>query len=505
MKRKQLSLELCTAVLISSVVFAYICFRAAFISISHDEALTYLIHVHSNWGEIFFHPKFFPANNHLLNTVLIKIFTYLFGDSEFIIRIPALAGCALFIITSYKILRLFLKKLKLAIGLILLITNAFLVDFFSCARGYSLGLGFFWAALYCCFKRATAADEDSLKYNILAVAALTLAVLSNMIFINIYLAVTSALIFLELRMILFGSWQTFLRCARQFTARIVLPMVISGFCLCAIYNPTALRLIQADSFGTAGQSGFWQDTIGSLVKCILQDKNYAIPALAFSVKAFIIIVLLASLAAITYSAVKKKNFPAMRYLFPTGFVFIFIVIAVNLEAIFFKIGYPRDRAAIYVIPLFLLLLLLLWHTFELISPNILFRPVNALFYCCALLMIAHNLGSANLDNFYLWKYDAKTKAAVGLIAHAIAERQQGLGRRYRTGINWLFEPSMNYYIFVNKTKQIEFTTRAGPEGVYDFYYILDTDKPAMEKYNLKVIKVFDLSKTYLAEPINNLR
>jgi hypothetical protein len=505
MKRGPLSTEFYAGILISLLVFAYVCLRAAFISISHDEALTYLVHAHSDFGEIFFHPKFFPANNHLLNTVLIKIFTYLFGDSEFIIRIPALAGCALFIISSYKMLGLFLKKLKLIVGFTLLITNSFLIDFFSCARGYALALGFFWAALYCCFKRAAAAGEDSLKYNILAVAALTLAVLSNIAFINIYLAVSSILVFLELRMVLFGGRQDFFCRVRQFTVRIVFPMAISGFCLCAIYNPTALRLIQADSSGTVGQSGFWQDTIGSLVKCILQDKNYAIPALVFSVKAFIIIFLLASLAAIAYSAVKKKNFPAMSYLFSTGFVFIFMIIAVSLEAIFFKAGYPKDRTAIYVIPLFLLLLVLLWHTFELIFPNISFRPVSGLFYCCALLMIVHNLVSVNLDNFYLWKYDAKTKDAVNLIRHAVEERQQGLGRKYRAGINWLFEPSMNYYIFVNKIRQIEFTTRAGPDGVYDFYYILDTDKPAMEKYNLKVVKAFDLSKTYLAEPINNSR
>ena len=80
-------------------------------------------------------------NNHLLNTLLIKLFTQGFGLSEFTMRIPALIGCGLYLLGLLKLLNIILEKHQLLIAFFLLAFHPFVADFYSLARGYSLGLG----------------------------------------------------------------------------------------------------------------------------------------------------------------------------------------------------------------------------------------------------------------------------------------------------------------------------------------------------------------------------
>lgn len=499
MKKHRLSAYTWASIIISAVVFGYICLRAALISICHDEALTYLVHARSTFLEIFFHPTHLPGNNHLLNTVLIKIFTNLFGNSELIIRIPALIGCALFITASYNILNLFLKNLKFVVGLTLLITNVFLVDFFSCARGYSLGLGFFMAALYYYFRRVKSDVKSIFKYNVLIIASLTLAVLSNLTFVNIYLPVVCALILLELYEALFNGRQAFVDFKNNFITRTALPLLLSVSCIAVIYDPPMLRSIKNEPTVAVGKIGFWRDTVDSMIWSNLQDKKYATPETAHALKILIVILLMTAVMVLIYSALKKKIYPEIKYLFSISFMLFFMAIVIKLEDFLFKTGYVTGRLAIYIIPLFLLFVLLLWKNFEFIFSKMLIRVTSGALYCLALLMIMNNIFSANLSNFYTWRIDAATKQVMAMINHKTEGRQRESGGKYKIGINWFFEPSTNYYIFVNNMQQVDSTTREGPDGVYDFYYLIGADEPVIKKYNLKIIKFFDLPKSYFAE------
>ena len=140
-------------------IFLYTCLRAHVISISHDEALTYLLHVPKSIKNVLFDIEGLASNNHFLNTILIKISVSLFGNTEFVLRIPALMGHGIYLIAIWKILKLFSRDKRLILGFILLSSNPFLIDFFSCARGYSLGVGFSMLSLLYFFKRIRA-EED---------------------------------------------------------------------------------------------------------------------------------------------------------------------------------------------------------------------------------------------------------------------------------------------------------------------------------------------------------
>ena len=144
---------------IAVITFLYVCVRAYLLSITYDEAFTFLYHALRPYLDILTFAGPVKSNSHLLNTFLIKFFVGIFGISEFTIRIPALLGFLVYLIAICKILRLFLKEWYLILGICLLMLNPFMLDFFSCARGYSLGLGFFALSLYFLFEEIVYSEK----------------------------------------------------------------------------------------------------------------------------------------------------------------------------------------------------------------------------------------------------------------------------------------------------------------------------------------------------------
>src|SRR5271165_4913848 len=71
--------------------------RACVQSITIDEADTYLVwvarHDPSHWSP--------ASNNHILNSLLMRFFTAVFGPFHLTVRAPALLGAALYIAAAY--------------------------------------------------------------------------------------------------------------------------------------------------------------------------------------------------------------------------------------------------------------------------------------------------------------------------------------------------------------------------------------------------------------------
>jgi len=88
------------------------------------------------------------ANNHLLNTYLIWLFTHLFGLNNVSMRLPAFVGTLLYLSATYRFCISFVSGLSLRLPLYAcLILNPFMLDFFVAARGYSLAAGFLTTAV----------------------------------------------------------------------------------------------------------------------------------------------------------------------------------------------------------------------------------------------------------------------------------------------------------------------------------------------------------------------
>lgn len=113
--------------------------RASVQSVTIDEADTYLAFVAPaeprQWIA--------NANNHVLNTLLMRLMTQIFGASAFTLRIPALIGTALYLVAAYWLVQLISPRRMLQWALFACLTLSPLVmDYLVAARGYSLAMAF---------------------------------------------------------------------------------------------------------------------------------------------------------------------------------------------------------------------------------------------------------------------------------------------------------------------------------------------------------------------------
>jgi len=119
--------------------FLWIVARAAVQSLTIDESDTFLAYAlrpnPSHWVAV--------ANNHVLNSWLMRLFVMVFGPSALIIRLPALIGSAIYIAAVYCLVRRITPKLLLQWSLMVcLVANPFVMDYLVAGRGYSLALAF---------------------------------------------------------------------------------------------------------------------------------------------------------------------------------------------------------------------------------------------------------------------------------------------------------------------------------------------------------------------------
>ena len=86
---------------LAAFLFGSTVYRAVTLSVTVDEAYTYTQFVLppalAGAGE-------YDANNHVLHTLLVKLSTRALGASDVTLRLPALAGAALFFTALYRML-----------------------------------------------------------------------------------------------------------------------------------------------------------------------------------------------------------------------------------------------------------------------------------------------------------------------------------------------------------------------------------------------------------------
>jgi hypothetical protein len=132
-----------TLLIAALFAFLWAVARACVQSITMDEADTYLNFV-GRTDPFHWYPA---ANNHVLNSALMRMFTSVFGLSHLTVRLPALLGAAIYIGASLYICTLIYHSIVPRLLLfICLVYNPFVFDFLVAARGYGLASAFLLCA-----------------------------------------------------------------------------------------------------------------------------------------------------------------------------------------------------------------------------------------------------------------------------------------------------------------------------------------------------------------------
>ena len=132
--------------LVSLLLISFDLYKASHASFTCDESFTYLNYVHMSVLQIISYHNPFP-NNHILNSLLMKLSESFFGSSELALRLPNILAHILFLVITYKLLSRYCPKNGIFF-FILVNANPFMIDFFSLARGYGLALGLMSAGIY---------------------------------------------------------------------------------------------------------------------------------------------------------------------------------------------------------------------------------------------------------------------------------------------------------------------------------------------------------------------
>jgi hypothetical protein len=322
----------------SLLLFGYSANRAYHLSFTHDESLSYMIVAFkSDW--------YFSANNHPLNTRLMRWCLHWLGDREWALRLPNVSAHALYLAFGILLLIKLKDTALMFVGFVLLNLNTFLLDFFSLARGYGLALGLTMGAFYC-LKRAW----DSHSYGPILfwiTAGLTFAAfatLANFAWINCYLALLVCAFVL-----LFIEHNTL--AVRHHLFLPVLLLIANAWFTFNVAKRLA-GLARNGALYAGGDKGFFRDTIYSLVDCELYQPSDATQWIWPLIVLICGLLLALGAAALWESAQRRQlGFSALLLL-----VLMLITAALIAEHVLLKSLYPTDRAALYYVPITALLI-----------------------------------------------------------------------------------------------------------------------------------------------------
>ncbi|MBE0658879.1 MAG: hypothetical protein IH602_14395 [Bryobacteraceae bacterium] len=478
------------AAALAVLLFAIALFRAWTQSITFDEAITWRLYIVTPFSSIL---KTYDANHHILHTWLVRFITSIAGVFEFTLRLPALAGAALYLWTLTRLsARLFGHSWLAPASVILLGASPLVMDFQVAARGYGLALAFFFFA----FERLLAllSGNSNRKTIRTAGAALGLSIASNFVFV-IPAALLAALFLLIWTLPAPPPVHTIKK------KRVETPA-----------KPLARRTDLLAAFAAVMVLLFFMAPVKKMMKPGLYYVGQ--PTLALS---------LADLADNTLghnegirelNATIDGNEPLKRafgyVVYPAvlllGVVLgwqrrttaphILIAAAVALGAWFavsamhLALGtpFPTDRTGIYHFPLFALVLLGLAA-----SSALALRIAAGTLAAALILSFALQLQTSY---FRMWRFDAETRDLV------VELNQRGLkrGKLVTAGISSLLQPAVVFYQTTLDTKAFEYAVHHEMRPGLDVYLLTSDDYPLIDKYNLRTTRALSVPQILMAEP-----
>ena len=456
MKKKSMFLINQITFIISLSVFFYVFLRASLLTFTIDESLSYLYYLESSFKNIFF-PIGMPykANNHQLNTVLMQLSSFIFGDYKLPLRLPNILAYILYAFSTYQIIKNF--KIYIAItGFIILTVNPYLLDFFSVARGYGLELAFMLLSFSYLINGFLAKKSAQVSRNLLiALFWAGIGTFANLTLWYYNIALCLTIVFgLYLRRLLglktsqnFSYYVEVQKIPKYFTQILKedkLLVLMNALSFLYLVPYTATMQIRGE-FNAGGEDGFWHGTVISLIKSYLYGNFYSDSLVAVILIAIILVFLNSILVFYNYF---NKN---SKINFNCAYVPL-IIFFINLACVFvivllhkFGANYPTERTALFLIPLFFCLLIYTLNCLSRLSVrgfgNLLSKILSILFVG---MITFHTFHSFNIKYIYDWKHHADTEEMLTDL-NTITK-----GKLTYLGVTRTFYPPIQYYIETRK-------------------------------------------------------
>jgi hypothetical protein len=407
--------------IIGFLVVSYIVFRAFSLDITYDEAWSIDIYIPLEYAELWNYD--YPnANNHLLNSLLIKYFFSYGNESDFIARLPNVLAGIMYVFFAYKIAQEFFVQHKLFL-FVLLLFNPFLLDFFSLARGYGLSLAFLLGA---CFFLLKYAKSAKMIFAFMALACAGLSVMSSFTMIYIFAAV----LFLVFWIAFFSklNWKNW-----------ALLSIGAAIIVKKLYDYVHIpfeKLMESNSLWYGGVDGFYSDTLVSLTTAIMGGHEAGQHVLVIL---NVLILLLVAVIVLRFFAEKMSDW---NWKSPTIILVALLLIPIA-ESMFnhYVLGtkFLLDRTALFLYPLAILLLVQLANVSR---PSIYSKCSSVLTAVATGFVVINFILCFNLKSTITWFQDAHTRDVLS----ELNEKGEKENRKVAFDASWPFRATVLYYL-----------------------------------------------------------
>ncbi len=436
-------------------------YRAVTQSITTDEAFTYNNFVSKPFGGLL---DQYNANNHILNSLLASLSVRLFGLSEFTLRLPSVAAGAVYLFAAYRVcLLLFGSGVWAFLTTALLVTNPFLLDHLSAARGYGMALSFLLLATYYLARELHAPRP----FNLYAAGICCgLAVAANLT--SAFPATALAIAFAASSGASFGM--------KRFWDSFIVPAVLVSFVVVIV--PLSRIPPSAFYFGAKDL----RQTVTSLADLSFFYGGVRMAWLHDAVWPASLVLMLAS-AIFVASHFWNRRSPDLLFFAAALLATVGVVVTAHRAA---GVLYPLTRTALYLIPLAILAASALLYS---VRSWRLVRYTGAVF---GLLCLYAFVRQANTSYYVEWRFDAGTKRIAQLI------RTRNSQRPLILRASWPLEPSLNFYrkLYGLNCAAVD---RSPVDQPGDLWVLIPGDLDWIGKLHLRILYHDPVSDSVLAE------
>ncbi len=363
--------------LLAALVFVYLCLRAIYVPLIHDEAGTFFMYMQK--GTFLRSNSYFDANNHLMNSITGWIGTKIFGIHTWSVRLPNLFAAGIGMIFLFQLRRFFNhQNVWFCFVITFLFTHNF-IEYFAYARGYGMAINFLLPTIFYLLKSK---EEINWKNSLFFVASVGVSLWSSFTLLNALLLISG--VFLAQILLLHKRKIHFF----------VITFLLGVLFLSAVYY--LLLLKSGDKLYYGSNHGIWKVTLQTLTELLLNIKNEFTPfplviiALLFFLTAFLLF------KKVSFSKfISSKTAYFSLFLLGSFIAFLFMQWLLN-------INFPEDRAALFLYPLFLFFIFFTFDEFE-INNKKWKRFFQIPIFMLPLFFVIHFLFSMNLSHTTFWK------------------------------------------------------------------------------------------------------
>ncbi|MCK4361543.1 MAG: glycosyltransferase family 39 protein, partial [Bacteroidales bacterium] len=422
----------------------------------------------------------------------------IFGKSELSLRLPNIVASIFFLIYSYKTIKLIANKYIVVFFFLILVLNIFVFEFFSLARGYGISLCFMMISIYFLLKYLVTNEGRNIKFIRNSLLFAGLSVFSNMIFLNFFLALLGVYI---ISFIFDYFVKKRIKSIKFDLCSTIIILVTLGINICL-----ALYLNSKDAYYWGNYNGIDQDIIKPLINVSFVIRN---PGLRYETYELIkncarFIAYFTIFFSALYFTVKSIKQKSIAYELLMLILILTLLLSQFLQFKLLSIPLPIRRTAIIYIPLFSLILILLFNNLSSLKYKAISLFFKTITFFIAFLVSVIFIRSMNLNKTTEWAAESDTKNSVYELINYDENSQKSLN----ITVFWIFHNTYNYYINKENLKwkciRIDNVEKHSFLEPIEYFYLFEDNLKQIESrgYKFNVIKKYPFTKTVLIKVFN---